>query len=132
MAVLEEQAECLELKKIQQNLDSAVGQLRELSSHQQRYDAGPLPQGSVGAPRWQDYQRFLARLGQAVAVQGESVENGERLLEAQSRRWREKRKRVEMLQQLLERYRKAKAERDEVQMQKTLDDLPQMEDLFGD
>jgi flagellar FliJ protein len=130
LAVLEERNVCLELKKAQRQLDTAADRLEELATHQRRYRSTPLPNGSVGAMRWHDYQRFLARLSEAIRVQTEQVRNGEQLLAGHRRRWREKRKRVETLEQIRERYLKAESERDDTQMQKTLDDLKPMEDIF--
>ena len=130
LAAVEEQQECIGMKKVQRALDQAVGRLDELTAYQKKYESEPLPEGSIGAARWHDYQRFLARLNQAVAQQQQQVNNSEQTLEAHRRRWQQKRKRSGMLEQIMERYRKAEVSRDEQRMQKALDDIQPMEKLF--
>jgi flagellar protein FliJ len=132
LAELEERRECLEMKKVQQALDQAIGRLDDLLSYRRGYEARPMPFGSVAAVRWQDYQRFLSRLDEAVDSQNRVVLNKQQLLEAHRRRWQDKRKRLGMLGQIRDRYRRAEAERDERQIQKVLDDLKPMERLFDD
>lgn len=130
LAELEERRERAEMKKVQQALDQAIGRLEDLLSYRRGYEARRIPLGSVVAVRWQDYQRFLSRLDQAVDSQHQLVLSQKQLLDAHRRRWQEKRKRVGMLGQIKERYRRAEAERDERRMQKVLDDLKPMESLF--
>jgi flagellar protein FliJ len=123
IAELEEQNECIEMKKIQRTLDQAVERLNELTSYRRKYQSEPALKGSVGAGRWQDYQRFLARLNQAVESQNEFVNSHEQVLEAHRRRWQEKHKRVDLLEKIMQRYIQAEAQRDERSMQKALDEL---------
>jgi flagellar FliJ protein len=123
LAELDEQNECLELKKVQQALDQAVDRLVELRSYRHKYQSEPRFNGSVGAGRWQDYQRFLSRLNQAVDAQSKYVTTHERTLEIHRRRWQEKHKRVGLLGKIMQRYTRAEAQRDERSMQKALDDL---------
>lgn len=123
LAEMEEQHECIEMKKVQQTLDQAVDRLHELTSYRRKYQSEPHFKGSVGAVRWQDYQRFLARLNQAVDSQSEFVSNNQQMLEVHRRRWQEKHKRVGLLEQIVQRYIKAEASRDERSMQKALDEL---------
>jgi flagellar FliJ protein len=130
LAELEEQRECIEMKKVQKSLDQAVVRLEDLLSYRRGYEATPMPFGAVAAVRWQDYQRFLLRLDQAVDSQNRLVLDKRQLLDAHRRRWQEKRKRAGMLGEIRERYRRAEAVRDERQIQKLLDDLKPMEHLF--
>ena len=130
LAELEERRECLEMRRAQHALDQAVGRLEDLLSYRRGYETTPMPFGSVAAVRWQDYRRFLSRLDEAVESQNRLVLSRRQLLEAHRRRWQEKRKRVGLLGQIRERYRRAEAERDERRMQKLLDDLKPMESLF--
>ena len=123
LAELEEQNECIEMKRVQQTLDQAVDRLAELDSYRRKYQADPPINGSIGAVRWQDYQRFLARLNKAVDSQNEFVNSNEQVLEAHRRRWQEKHKRVSLLEQIMQRYLKAEADRDERLMQKALDEM---------
>jgi flagellar FliJ protein len=130
LAEIEEQQACIGMRKTQRALDEAVNRLDELSAYQNRYQSAPLPSGSVGAARWQDYQQFLSRLGEAIKHQQQLVSNSQQALDVHRRRWQEKRKRVGMLEQIMQRYRKAEEVRDERLMQKAIDDLPPSENLF--
>jgi flagellar protein FliJ len=132
LAEHEERHECQQMMQVQQVLDKAVGKLTELLSYRQNYEAGSRQIGTVSAVRWQDYRRFLARLDQAVEFQNRLILDHRQSLEANQRRWREKRQRLEMLEQIQQRYFRAEADHDERQMQKLLDDLRPMESLFAD
>jgi flagellar FliJ protein len=123
LAERDEQSECLEMKKIQQALDQAVDRLNELQNYRRKYQSEPKIPGSVGAVRWQDYQRFLNRLNQAVDSQRQFVTTQTRTLDMHRRRWQEKHKRVEMLEKIVQRYARAESLHDERSMQKALDDL---------
>jgi flagellar FliJ protein len=123
LAEREEQSECLEMKKVQQALDQAVDRLHELQTYRRKYQSEPKLKGSVGAVQWQDYQRFLTRLNQAVESQNHFVTTHSRTLEMHRRRWQEKHKRVGLLEKIMRRYLQAEAERDQRSMQKALDEL---------
>jgi flagellar FliJ protein len=131
LAALEERNECLEMKKSQQALDKAETTLADLLASRQGYESGPAFFGSFDPVRWQDFRRFLCRLDQAVVAQNELIVNRTQQLQAHRQRWQAKRKRVEMLEQIRQRYLRAEADRDERQIQKVLDDLRPMEQLFG-
>jgi flagellar FliJ protein len=123
LAERDEQNECLEMKKVQQALDQAVDRLNELETYRRKYRSGPTLKSSVGAIRWQDYQRFLARLNQAVESQNQFVTTHVRTLEVHRRRWQEKHQRVGLLEKIVQRYIQAEAQRDQRSMQKALDEL---------
>jgi flagellar FliJ protein len=94
-----------------------------LETYRRKYRSGPTLKSSVGAIRWQDYQRFLARLNQAVESQNQFVTTHARTLEVHRRRWQEKHKRVGLLEKIMQRYIQAEAQRDQRSMQKALDEL---------
>jgi len=131
LAELEEQKECIEMKKVQQAYDHAVERLDQLTSHRLKYQSESQLNGNVGAVRWQDYQRFLSRLNQAVDSQSQFVNSSEQMLEAHRRRWQQKHKRVGLLEEIVQRYLKAEASRDERSMQKALDDMQPTAKSFG-
>lgn len=130
LAELEEQNESIEMKKAQRALDQAIDRLDELTSYRRKYQSDPKFKGTVGAVRWQDYQRFLTRLNQAVESQHEFVNGRRQALEAHRLRWQEKHKRVSLLEKIMQRYLRAEAARDEKLMQKALDDLQPVARLF--
>lgn len=123
LAEREEQNECLEMKRAQQTLDQAVDRLNELKTYRRKYQSEPTLKGSVGAVRWQDYQRFLARLNLAIESQNQFVTTHSQALEVHRRRWQERHKRVGLLEKIMHRYLKAELQRDERSMQKALDEL---------
>lgn len=132
LAEHEERQECQQMMSVQRDLDQAVAKLNELLSYRLNYEARAGQRGSICAVRWQDYRRFLARLDQAVDSQDRQIGEQRRILNGRQQRWREKRRRVEMLEQIRQRYLRAEASHDERQMQKALDELRPMEQLFED
>jgi flagellar FliJ protein len=120
----EERRESLELGKAQRALDDEIDRLAELQNYRRGYAEKTLPDGSLSAVRWQDYQHFLNRLDRAVTAQQQLILDGERNIDAHRRRWMAKRQRLESLERVVERYRKSESAHDERLLQKALDDLP--------
>lgn len=124
LAALEERRERAEMGRVQQALDRALERLAELNAYRSTYAARTRPGDRMHAARWHDYQIFMARLDEAVRAQSEVVAGSRMTAERSRRNWQEKRKRVASLEQLLERYARDDAVRDERREQAALDDLP--------
>ena len=130
LAEMEERRCSTEMGKSQQDLNSAVSRLEELTTYRQAYHASPTEGNSFSAIRWQDYQNFLGRLDQAVSAQRQFVLDSEQHLDAHRQRWKLKRQRLKSLEQVLERYRTAELTLVERALQKALDDLPLRDDFY--
>jgi flagellar FliJ protein len=128
----EERRECMEFGKAQRALDDEISRLEELKEYRRSYAERSPAGGSVSSVRWQDYQHFLKRLDNAVNAQQELVRDGEQNMDAHRRRWMVKRQRLESLERVIDRYRKAENVHDERLLQKALDDLPKTPDLYDD
>lgn len=124
LVALEERVERAEMGRSQQALDSAVGRLDELNAYRATYSAMTRPGQRMHAARWHDYRLFLARLDEAIRAQGEIVAGSRSGAERSRRSWDEKRKRLQSLEQLLERYVSYDVARDERLQQDALDELP--------
>ena len=130
LADSEERRECLALGKAQRTLDDEINRLAELESYRRGYAERSQPGSSVSSVRWQDYQHFLNRLDSAVNAQKQLIVDGEQNIDVHRRRWLVKRQRLESLERVVERYRKAENIHGERLLQKALDDLPQNGDLY--
>ncbi|MDH4046662.1 MAG: flagellar export protein FliJ [Gammaproteobacteria bacterium] len=128
----EERRECMELGKAQRALEDEISRLEELNEYRRGYAERTLPGASVSALRWQDYQHFLNRLDNAVNAQKQLIVNSEQNIDAHRRRWLVKRQRLDSLERVIERYRKAESAHGERLLQKALDDLPKGGALYDD
>jgi flagellar FliJ protein len=126
----EERRECMKFGKAQRALDDEIERLAELQDYRHNYANRSLPDSSISAARWQDYQHFLNRLDQAVTAQQQVILDGERNTEAHRRRWLAKRQRQESLERVVDRYRKSENVRDERVLQRAVDELPPMGELY--
>ncbi len=120
----EEQRLGQEAGRSRQRLDEQLARLGELNAYRQTY-ASKSPSGpSVSAAQWQDYQDFLRRLDGAVQAQQQIVNDCEQNLESHRRRWLAKRRRLESLERVLEKYQQQDRSYQDRLEQKALDDLP--------
>ncbi len=88
----------------QKNLEDKIGRLEELNTYRQLYAAKGKLKTGLHALQWQDYQKFLKRLDQAVAVQEQVVCDGQTRREEHRQRWMVKRQRLESLSAVFGRY----------------------------
>ena len=127
---IEERSQCQEMGRAQKKLDDEVNRLGELKSYRQSYQRQFQPGGDVSSARWQDYQNFMQRLEQAVSAQKEQVLTGEQNRDAHRQRWMVKKRKLESLERIVDRYRRSEAVELERQLQKTLDDLPAKTNIY--
>lgn len=124
LAASEERRECQEMGRSQQALDDEISRAEELKAYRRSYAERPVPSVPVDASRWLDYQNFLRRLDQAVALQAQVVTESERHRDAHRARWLAKRRRLESLERVVERHQDAAKRLDDRRQQKAIDDLP--------
>ena len=130
MAATEERRECRQMGLAQKRLDHEISQLDKLHEFRCEYQHKNIPTGHVSSARWQNYQKFLQRLDQAVTAQKQQVLTGKQNRDAHRKRWMAKRQRLESLERIVERYRASEKADAERQLQKALDDLPGREDFY--
>ncbi len=124
LAASEERRLGEEAGRSRRRLDEQLSRLGELNAYRHTY-AGKSPSGSgVSAAQWQDYQNFLSRLDGAVRAQQQIVSDCEQNLEAHRQRWLAKRRRLDSLERVLEKYEQQDRALEERREQKALDDLP--------
>ncbi len=120
----EEQRLGQEAGRSRQRLDEQLARLGELNAYRHSY-ANKSPAGpSVSSAQWQDYQNFLQRLDGAVQAQQQIVNDCEQNLESHRQRWLAKRRRLESLERVLEKYQQQDRAYEDRLEQKALDDLP--------
>lgn len=95
------------LGRSRQRLADEQARLEELHGYREQYARRyreALQQG-LGVQAMQDYQRFLARLGEAIEQQGRRIELVRQELEASRARWLASHMKTEALEAVLARYR---------------------------
>lgn len=114
------------------DLEAHRARLGELHAYRHDYCATSQTSRSINSAHWQDYQKFLQRLDQAVSSQRQIVRDSEQNLALHRQRWQEKRQRLDSLQKVLERYRDGEKVDADRQQQRALDDLPAPGNPFSD
>jgi flagellar export protein FliJ len=108
----------------QRHLDDQLQRLGELNAYRQNYTNGQGLPSAVSSVHWKDYQNFRDRLDAAVAAQQQIVQDCERTALAHRQHWLAKRRRVESLERMIEKYRAEESLDEDRREQKVLDDLP--------
>lgn len=120
----EEQRLGQEAGRSRRRLDEQLARLGELNAYRHNY-ANKTPSGpSISAAQWQDYQNFLQRLDGAVRAQQQIVHDCEQNLEMHRQRWVAKRRRLESLERVLDKYQQQEQSHEDRLEQKALDELP--------
>lgn len=131
VAETEEKRECREMSQSRSLLDAEVARLDELKAYRKTYTASKESTGATVNPlHWQDYQKFLRRLDEAVALQKRHVSASQKKCDAHRQRWLLKRQKLISLEKVVERYKKTEREADERRQQKIVDDSPARNGLF--
>jgi flagellar FliJ protein len=120
----EEQAERRRMGQAQRQLDAAAARLEELRAWRKSYAEQRGQLRELSGSHWQDYQRFLDRLDEAIAAQQRIVADGQRQRDALRRRWLASRRRSESLERVVATCREAEAEERARAEQRISDDLP--------
>ena len=123
LAEQEERSEFVALGRIQKSVDEYVYRLEELETYRRDYSRKSSVGERLTPARWQDYQSFLNRINEAVALQKNQVQAGNEAREAHRQRWMLKRRRLDSIERAVDRYRRAEIIEDERKNQKVLDDV---------
>lgn len=122
LAETDEKQQCRAMGTSQRNLDDELDRLAELKAYRQSYGE-QCRERQYDSMQWKDYQNFLQRLDQAVAIQTQVVMDGKMKRDAHRSRWMTKRRKVESLERVVDRFRLKDAESDERTQQKSADEL---------
>jgi flagellar protein FliJ len=131
LAETDEKQQCRAMGTSQRNLDDELNRLAELKAYRQSYGTQSR-QGRYNSMQWQDYQNFLQRLDQAVAIQTQVVMDGKLKRDAHRSRWMSKRRKAESLERAVDRFRREETASDERTQQKSSDELAVRRSRFGD
>ena len=116
----------------QSQLNEQRNRLGALQAYRVDYAGKGSSVSSVSSSHWKDYQAFLSRLDDAVRSQQQIVRDCEQAVEVHRQRWMEKRKRVESLTRVRDRFRDEEARHADRLEQRRLDDLPTKPTQFED
>ena len=131
VAKSEERKKCQEMGRAQLLLDAEINRLGELQSYRKTYEERASSGSGIQPAHWADYQNFLHRLGDAVTEQQKHVLTGRENRDLHRKHWMAKRKRLDSLQRVVDRYRKIEDLETEQKLQKSLDDRPQIKSVFN-
>ena len=106
----------------QQDLAAAMKKLAELDAYRREYRESTVVKSGSSAAAWQEHNRFLQRLDQAVAAQQAIVRDGEARREKHRQQWMVKRQRLESLSRAVDRYSDAERIAADRREQRNLDD----------
>ena len=115
----------------QQALTAATQKLAELDAYRREYRATTVVPSGSSAAAWQEHNRFLQRLDQAVAAQQAIVQEGEAVREKHRRQWMAKRQRLESLSRAVDRYQGAEQLAQDRRDQRVQDDSAPRQPPFG-
>jgi flagellar FliJ protein len=116
----------------QTRLNEQLERLGELNAYRHSYADKAHDNDRLASAHWKDYQNFLSRLDQAVRSQQQIVNDYERSLETHRRQWMDKRRRLESLERVRERYRQEEHLKSERLQQRIQDDMPAAPTLYED
>ena len=130
VAKSEERKKCQEMGRAQLLLDAEINRLSELQSYRQTYEERASSESGIHPAHWADYQNFLHRLSDAVTEQEKHVLTGRENRDLHRKNWMAKRKRLDSLQRVVDRYRQIEDLEMEQKLQKSLDDRPHTKNVF--
>lgn len=114
--------QCRAMGQSQRSLDDEVRRLEELEAYRRSYGQ-QCRQGQIGSSQLKDFQSFLARLDQALAIQARVVMERRQKRDAQRSRWMLKQRKVESLERAVGRLQRQDMNVDERRQQKEADEL---------
>ena len=132
LAKAEERQQAEYMRRARAALNDARERLTELDAFRRKYAEAATRSGRIQSAHWKDRQDFAARLETAMLAQGSIVTDCERKFESQQRRWHHKRKRVESLLRVIDRFQAEDLVREDRLEQRRLDDRPDVTDVYGD
>lgn len=123
LAKAEERRVAGEMGRVQRSLNAEISRLQELESYRQNYTEQFRSGGTISASRWQDYQNFLERIDKAVDGQKKQIMNGRETRDVHRRRWMLEKQKLDSLERVVDRFRRAEAQETDRQSQKDIDEL---------
>lgn len=132
LAETEERKVAVLAGKAQSHLAEQRNRLGELHAHRHTYAGRAQNVSSIPAAQWQDYQRFLSRLDEAVRSQRDIIKDCEKSVDTHRRRWLVKRQRLDSLQRVIDRFREEERVASDRREQRQLDELPAAPRQFSD
>ena len=123
LAKAEERRVAEEMGRVQRSLNAEISRLQELESYRQNYTDQFKSDGKLSAARWQDYQNFLERIDRAVDSQKQQIMTGRESRDVHRRRWMLEKQKLDSLERVVERFRKAEGLETDRRTQKDMDEL---------
>lgn len=120
----EEREECRKMGHSQKILEEKMGRLEELNAYRHAYSLKSKPKNGLSALQWQDYQKFIGRLDEAVVTQEQLVRESRTQQQLHQNCWMKKRQRLESLTRIVDRYKIAEFEATERRLAKIQDSQP--------
>ncbi len=114
------------------HLEEQLDRLGELNAFRHDYAEKSQARSALNSAHWQDYQRFLHRLDNALKAQQQIVQESERTLETHRQRWIAARQRLESLERVLEKCEAEQRMYEARLEQKRMDELPVSKSSFSD
>lgn len=118
--------------RARQHLEEQAQRLGELNAYRHDYATKSASASMLSSAHWKDYQTFLYRLDKAVTAQQQIVRDSEQRLETIRQQWIARRRRLESLERVIEKYRAEERVQASRREQKQLDELPNNQASFLD
>lgn len=132
LAEAEERHQGVLTGRSQSRLNEQLSRLGELNEYRHNYADSAKQSAGLRSAHWKDYQNFLFRLDDALRSQRQAVKTCEQSLESHRRQWMDKRRRLESLERVRERYQQEEALHAERLERRTQDDMPPTPPLYED
>lgn len=116
----------------QSRLNEQRCRLGELNAYRASYAERAQGNRDLRSAHWKDFRDFLARLDEAVQAQRRIVEECEQSLDAHRRQWLHRRRRLESLEKVQERFCKDEQRQAERLEQRRADDRPPAAALYDE
>lgn len=116
----------------QSRLNEQRCRLGELNAYRASYANRAQRDGDLPSAHWKDFREFLVRLDEAVKSQQRIVEECEQSVEAHRQQWLKRRRRLESLEKVRERFEKDEELQEDRLEQRRVDDRPPAAALYDE
>ena len=116
----------------QARLNEQRCRLGELNAYRSSYADRAQRDGDLPSAHWKDFREFLVRLDEAIRSQRRIVEECEQSVEVHRQQWLKRRRRVESLEKVRERFLKVEELHAERLEQRRVDDRPPAAALYDE
>ncbi len=132
LAQAEERQFGAQMQRSRAQLTEQVGRLGEFNVYRGEVHGSAPTSGNLRSADLNNRQDFVHRLDRAIRAQHGIVEDHRRSLELHRRKWQEKRRRVESLKRVRNRFLEQESARAERVEQRSLDDRPALPGIYED